>query len=177
MGQKKKLQSADLYYMDSMCAAGEKREEYLEVVHNYIRYYYARAGHYKTWYLCLSVIKVVVLAIIPVSQTLPQVIALPWLVAGASSLCILLESLMELFGMKDRWILYRRVGNDLMREERQYVTKTGGYAGRDDEENFRIFVPNIENIIGNEASDWSRMVQADKTEGKTEKQGKEECGK
>lgn len=161
--EKQTYQSADLYYMDEKSTAEVKREKYLDVVHNYIRYYYTRAGHYKAWYLGLSVVKFVVLAVIPVSQTVPQIIELPWIVAGASSLCILLESLIELFGMKNRWILYRKVGNELMREERQYVTGTGAYVGKNEEEGFGIFVPNIENIIGNESSDWSRMVQEVKT--------------
>lgn len=177
MGLKEKLHNAekhtyrsvDLYYMDDKSTTEVKREKYLNVVHNYIRYYYARAGHYKAWYLGLSVAKFVVLAVIPVSQTLPRVIELPWIAAGASSLCILLESLIELFGMKDRWRLYRKVGNDLMREERQYVTGTGAYVGKNEEESFGIFVPNIENMIEKESSDWNRMVQEVKTEGTTGK--------
>lgn len=165
--EKQTYRSVNLFYMDDLSSVEEKQEKYLEVVHNYIRYYYMRAGHYKAWYLGLSVIRFVVLAVIPVSQTLPQVVELPWIVASASSLCILLESITELFGMKNRWILYRKVGNDLMHEERQYETGAGAYAGKNEEERFGVFVPNIENIIRNESSDWSRIVQGVKT-GRTE---------
>lgn len=167
--EKQTYRSVDLFYMDHQSTAEAIREKYVDVVHNYIRYYYTRAGHYKAWYLSLSVVKFVVLAVIPVSQTLPQVVELPWIVAGASSLCILIESLTELFGMKKRWILYRKVGNDLMREERQYKTGTGVYTGKNVDESFGIFVPNIENIIESESSDWSRMVQEIKTERNTGK--------
>lgn len=159
----------NLYYMEEGSTEENNRGEYLKIVQHYIEYYYTRADHYKRWYLWLSVIKIFVLAAIPVGQTIPQITGRPWLVAGASSLCILLESITELFTMKDKWILYREVGNNLMREQRQYVTRTGKYADGDAQARLNLFVPAIESIIESESSDWNRMIQAPKgeiTEGK-----------
>ncbi len=156
---KKRFQSVDSYFMEKQSTEEMNRAKYFKVVHNYIQYYYKRADKYKKWYLTLSVGKFLVLAVIPVSQTLTQSVSLPWLAAGASSLCILLESVTELFRMKDKWILYRGVGNDLMSEERRYVMKAGVYQDEDEEKNFRLFVANAENIIGKEASSWSRLSE------------------
>ena len=74
------------------------------------------------------------------------------------------ESVIELFRMKEKWILYRKVGNDLMREGRQYAMKAGGYQDGDEEKNFRIFVANAENIISEESSSWKQMIQNIKSE-------------
>lgn len=161
---KKRYQSVGLYFMDKQPTGEMNESKYFTIVHNYIQYYYERADKYKIWYLALSVAKFWVLAAIPVSQTLTQFVSLPWLAAGASSLCILLESVTELFRMKDKWILYRRVGNDLMSEERQYVMRVGVYQEEDEDRNFRLFVTNVENIIGKEASSWSRLNETAKDE-------------
>lgn len=150
--------------MEMQLAEEMNKAEYFRVVRNYAQYYYRRAGVYKIWYLGLSVIKLLILAMIPVSQTFTQLSDLPWIAAGASSLCILLESVTELFRMKEKWVLYRKVGNDLMREGRQYAMKSGGYQDEDEEKNFRIFVANVENIIDEESSSWKQMIQTIKTE-------------
>ncbi|MDE5939988.1 MAG: DUF4231 domain-containing protein [Lachnospiraceae bacterium] len=160
----KKSESINPYFLEIQLAKEMNIDEYFRVVRNYVQYYYKRATLYKIWYLGLSVTKLLILAMIPISQTFAQLSDLPWIATGASSLCILLESVIELFRMKEKWVLYRKVGNDLMREERQYVLKAGGYQDGDEEKNFRIFVTNAENIIGEESSTWKQMIQNIKVE-------------
>lgn len=160
----RKSESVEPYFLEMQLAKEMNKEEYFGVVHNYVKYYYERARVYKVWYLGLSVTKLLILAMIPVSQTFTQLSDLPWIAAGASSLCILLESVTELFRMKEKWVLYRRVGNDLMREGRQYAMKAGVYQDEDEEKNFRIFVANAENIISEESTSWKQMIQNIKTE-------------
>lgn len=159
----KKSKSTELYFLE-MQLEGMNKAEYFKVVRNYAQYYYERASVYKIWYLGLSVAKLLILAMIPVSQTFEQLSDLPWIAAGASSLCILLESVMELFRMKEKWVLYRKVGNDLICEGRQYAMKAGGYQDEDEKKNFRVFVANVENIICEESSSWKQMIQNIKTE-------------
>lgn len=161
---KRKSELTKPYFLEMQMAEKVDKAKYFKVVCNYVQYYYERARVYKIWYLGLSVTKLLILAMIPVSQTFTQLSDLPWIAAGASSLCILLESVVELFRMKEKWVLYRKVGNDLMREGRQYAMKSGGYQDEDEEKNFRIFVINAENIIGEESSSWKRMIQNIKTE-------------
>lgn len=160
---KVKFTSPELFYFADKQMGKINQGEYLKIVHNYIRYYYKRAESYKMWYLLLSVAKFLILAVIPVSQTFRHSADLPWLAAGASSLCIFLESVMALFRMKDKWILYRKAGNDLMCEERQYVMEIGEYSRRNGDK-FTIFASNIEKIICGEACEWNRMVQTINTE-------------
>lgn len=159
---KRKSESAEPYFWEMPPAKGIDQEEYFRIVHNYVQYYYERARVYKTWYLGLSVTKLLILALIPVSQTFAQISDLPWIAAGASSLCIFLESVTELFRMREKWVLYRKVGNDLMREGRQYAMKAGVY--QDEEKSFRIFVANAENIISEESASWKQMIQNIKAE-------------
>lgn len=161
---KRKSELTEPYFLEVQSAGKLNKEDYFRVVRNYVRYYYGRASVYKIWYLGLSVTKLLLLAVIPVSQTFTHLSNLPWIAAGASSLCILLESVMELFRMKEKWVLYRKVGNDLMCEERQYVMKAGGYQEEDEEKNFRTFVVRIEGIICEEASSWKQMIQNTKAE-------------
>lgn len=167
--EKDKL-SADLYYIkkqDVKLLEDDKEKEYLQVVYNYIQYYYKRAENYKRWYRFLSVLKIVILAFIPVSQACDFLAGIPCVIALASSLCILLESVMALFNMKDKWILYRKVGNALMHEERKYVTGTGAYHQENREKAFILFVENTESIISNEADDWNQMVQSSRQDTKS----------
>lgn len=161
---KRKPELTEPYFLEMQLDEKLNKEAYFKVVHNYVQYYYERAGVYKIWYLGLSVAKLLILAMIPVSQTFARLSDLPWIAAGASALCILLESVMELFRMKEKWILYRKVGNDLMREGRQYAMKAGRYQSEDEEKSFRIFVTNAENIIGEESSSWKQMIQNIRTE-------------
>lgn len=161
---KRKSELTNLYFLEMNPAQKMNKDEYFRIMHNYVQYYYKRANLYKIWYLSLSVTKLLILAMIPVSQTFAGLSALPWIAAGASSLCILLESVTELFRMKEKWVLYRKVGNDLMREGRQYAMKAGGYQDGDEEKNFRIFVTNAENIINEESSSWKQMIQNIKSE-------------
>lgn len=161
---KRKSELTEPYFLEMHLAKKMNKEEYFRIVRNYVQYYYERASVYKIWYLGLSVTKLLILAMIPVSQTSAQLSDLPWIAAGASSLCILLESVIELFRMKEKWILYRKVGNDLMREGRQYAMKAGEYQDEDEEKTFQIFVANTENIIGEETSSWKQMIQSIKVE-------------
>ena len=161
---KTNYKSADAYYIHGRFTADDYEGDYLKVIHNYIQYYYKYAETYKWLYLALSFIKLLILAAIPVTQTIEKIQGWPWIAAGLSSLCILMESLMELFRMKDKWILYRKAGNDLMHEERKYVTCIGKYKGENKRERLELFVEEAENIIGNEAAKWNQLVQAIKIE-------------
>lgn len=159
--------SPELFYIEKKQDKGVSEEEYSKTVNHFIFYYHKRAQVYKIWYLSLNVIKLILLALIPISQTLKVQIDLAWLVTGSSSLCILLESVTKLFLMRNKWLLYRKTETDLMHEKRKYATGTGVYTGRSDPDKFNIFVYNVESILGNESSDWYDIAQKiqEKTKG------------
>lgn len=69
-----------------------------------------------------------------------------------------MDSLNDLIQMKDKWILYRNADGRLMREQRQYSLKSGGYSGLDDEKRFHMFADNFEDIVQCEAKEWAVTV-------------------
>lgn len=159
---KRHYKSAEIYYIQGRFAIDRFENDYLRVVHNYIHYYYRTAEIYKWWYLVLCVVKLLILATIPVIQTISQMGGFPWVTAGLSGVCILLESVIQLFKMKEKWILYRRAGNDLMHEERKYVMGVGMYHANE-QERMERFVECVESLIINEAYKWNEMIQSIKT--------------
>ncbi len=164
---KKSYISPELFYIEKKQDEGACEEEYCKVVNHFIFYYHKRAQVYKIWYLGLNVFKLILLALIPISQTFSVRIDLAWLVTASSSFCILLESVTKLFLMRNKWLLYRKTETYLMHEKRKYATGTGVYAGRSDPDKFNIFVYNVESILGNESSDWYDIAQSiqEKTKG------------
>ena len=69
-----------------------------------------------------------------------------------------MDSLNDLFQMKDKWILYRNADGRLMREQRQCNLKSGAYSGLDDEKRFHMFADNFEDIVQCEAKEWAVTV-------------------
>jgi len=130
------------------------REELPDIVLAYIDYYDNRADLYKYTYRILSILKYAALAVIPVIQISSAASDFPWIVAIFSSLCILLDSIINLFQMKEKWILYRNTNCKLMSEQRQYLLHMGGYYGLDNEQCLQMFVSKMEEIVGCESKEW-----------------------
>lgn len=145
---------------------GKSKEEFLRVSLEYIKYYDRRAKKYKFGYRGLNVSKYVILAAIPVIQASPIATSFAWIVAMASSLCILLDSVINLFQMKDKWILYRSTGSKLMSEQRQYALQMGEYYGLENDQCLHLFVKNVENIVGGESKEW--LATSNRTQPSTE---------
>lgn len=134
------------------------REESMKVVRAYINYYQQRSDLYKHAYFTLSVIKYGALAAIPVFEAVPGLNGHPWVVVAASSICILIDSMIHLFSMKEKWILYRRSNSKLMSEQRQYAANCGKYHALDEESRYDLFVQSVEKIYSSEALEWCETV-------------------
>ena len=61
-----KSEKIDLYCLEYI---GAMEEDYMKVVSNYILYYQEHAKIYKVQYYALSILKIIVLMMIPVIQT------------------------------------------------------------------------------------------------------------
>lgn len=133
-------------------------EECMRIVLAYVNYYNSRAKMYKYAYRILSVTKYIALAVIPIVQVIPSINKVPWIAVAASSLCILLDSIINLFGMKEKWILYRNSHSKLMSEQRQYASRCGKYYGFTDDARFSLFVKNLEEIYMGESAEWNETV-------------------
>ncbi|RHO73517.1 DUF4231 domain-containing protein [Ruminococcus sp. AF45-4BH] len=141
-------------------------KDYLIIVGKYIEYYHYRAKKCKTEYYGLSIVKYVALAAIPVIQSFGGIGKYPWIAAVASSVCLLIESILKLWKTEEKWILYRSTSNTLMSEQRQYVTKKGKYFQKED--CLAEFVENVECIVDDEARRWIESFQTEQRE-KTER--------
>ena len=135
-------------------------EAYEEIVFEYISYYRRRAKFYKRMYIVLTVIKIMLLAIIPITQVLDTTKSYGWISAVASSLCIMLETIGETFHMRKKWILYQHTINLLMSEQRIYKADGGEYSNLDEEDKFTHYVNNVERILNSESSDWRETVNS-----------------
>lgn len=149
------------YYIK--CEADVK-EEYMEIVENYIKYYASRAKECKMFYYAANIIKTVALALIPVLQLVPFVTDRPWITVVISAIGIIAEALVVLFRYRDKWHLYRDANNVLMSEQRKYCCDIGEYQEETDEEKkWKLFVQRVEDIVDTEAKKWS-MKMTEKAE-------------
>ena len=142
-----------LYYLKEG-ACDEK--DYLKIVSNYITYYHLRAKKCKYLFYILNTLKIIVLLILPILQSIEYIASIPAISVAASSSCIFIETILQFWKTKDKWVQYRNVNSMLMSEQRKYMTKTEGYCK--EEEAFDIFVENIEKLIDDEARKWCEIV-------------------
>lgn len=128
---------------------GYETKDYEEVVLAYIEYYHARARRCKCGFYVFSVIKIVLIGMLPVLQVAGIVNSIPWIIAIFSSGILITESVLELWRFKEKWILYRSTCNRLMTVQRQYVGKREN-SGKGMEE----YIVAVEAIIGGEGDKW-----------------------
>lgn len=152
--------SKNIEYTYCVDPHGMLPEAYEEVVFEYIAYYRRRAKFYKRMYIILAIIKIMLLALIPIVQVLDIAQGYGWISAAASSGCIMLETISETFHMRKKWILYQHTNNLLMSEQRRYRADVGKYANLSNEDKFVYFVNSVEEILSNESSDWKETLNS-----------------
>lgn len=140
----------------------EVEKDYLAIIGKYIEYYHFRAKRCKIEYYGFNITKYIALAAIPVVQAFNGISQFPWIATLASSVCLLIESILKLWKTEEKWILYRSTCNTLMSEQRQYITQKGRYYKEDDK--FAKFVERIENAVDDEARKWVESFQTEKKE-------------
>lgn len=143
--------------------------EYDKVVAAYIIYYNSRSMRCKWSFYVISLMKLILLGMIPVLQTMGAAISFPWLVTSFSSGIIFLEAVQELFRLKEKWILYRNTCNSLLSVQRQY---TGASQVKFDSKTIE-YIAAIEEIIGEEARQWLEMSRERKQNQNIDQSGNE----
>lgn len=154
-----------LYYSEK--GEGEERD-YLKIVSNYITYYHLRAKRYKLQFYIFNTLKFVVLLILPILQSIECIASIPAITVAASSSCLFIEAILQLWKTKDKWIQYRNTNGMLMREYRKYMTKTEIYSKQGAA--FDAFVENVEKIIDDEARKWCEIVKKEEKRSKENEQ-------
>ena len=153
------------YYIEKKCESN--RDTYLNKISNYIKYYHLRAWKCKVAFYSFNVIKIVSVASIPVLQTFEPTDSGTCIVV-ASAVSILMESLIALFHLHDKWSLYRGANNALLKEKREYDMGQGKYKDKEDEdEKFTLFFNEVEGIISNEGEKWSKIIKEKKIDEKS----------
>lgn len=141
------------------CCDREKcrRENYDKLALSYIDYYHKRATISKWSFLLFNLAKIILIGMLPVFQMTCIVDAYPWIITALASGALIMESIIELWRLKEKWILYRSTCSRLMAVQRQYAGKT-----QDDDPDLEKYVADIELIISEEGSKWLETFQ-DKT--------------
>ncbi len=148
----------DLYLMHG--SPETREQEYNETVKNYIRYYHIRSRWCKNNYYFLSVAKIFALALIPVLQAINKLQEYGWLVVALSGGGLLVDSLISLFHLKEKWQLYRKTCTVIGAEQRKYAARCEPY--QEEETAFGTYVKNVEDIISDESRRWSNTVSENK---------------
>lgn len=155
----KEQKNIDLYMMHGV--AESREQEYDDTVKNYIRYYHIRSRWCKNNFYFLSVVKIVALALIPVLQAMDKLQDHGWLVVALSGGGLLVDSLISLFHLKEKWQLYRKTCTIVSAEQRKFAAGCEPY--HEAETAFGRYVKNVEEIISDESRKWSDTVSGNQT--------------
>lgn len=152
---KMKVDCSKYYHFDGECEDVQK--EYLKIVENYIEYYHKRANNCKYTFYIISSIKVILIALVPITQLYSDMEIMKLLSVIASTLVLALESLLGLYKLRDKWFLYRETCNILMSELRTFQVL--GNCCSICRDTFEKFVLEIEGRINDEARKWVQTVR------------------
>lgn len=153
------MEDIGLYYYNT---CENSIEEYDRVVKSYIKYYHLRARRCKRGFYFWSVLKLILLAIMPVLQAAGVLVSITYLVAAISSGILLIESILELWRFREKWVLYRSTCNQLMSIQRFFMES----RANDVDKKRLEYVEAVEAIIGDEARSW-REISKDVKKGNT----------
>ena len=135
------------------CYGGEENgRDYDQIVLTYIEYYHLKAQRYKRGFYMFSLIKIIMIGILPVLQIAGISTSVPWVITAFSSGIIVVESITELWRLREKWILYRNTCNRLMTVQRQYMRSRGKGNKR-----MRKYIEAVEAVINEEGNGWSKI--------------------
>jgi len=121
------------------------------------RWYSKRSRQNKRWFYCLRIMEIVLAALIPflVASELPETWKIP--VVGFMGICIaVITGIMSLCGFEKKWIAYRTTSETMKMLKYIYITHASPY---DDQNRFKRFVNDIENLISKENKEWQTIIR------------------
>lgn len=146
-------------------AAGANRQEEREAyihgrLEDQIDYYERKSLHNKKVYYGLSIAAIVANAMIPVvSVFLPSATVPKLIITILSSAAAVVSSILVLFNARDLWAKYRLNATRLQAYRHQYYTRSGIFAGMEEEDAFQRLVAVCEQQMQEESSSWETMLQ------------------
>lgn len=130
-------------------------EEYLENLEKRRKWYSNKSGTNKNNYQISSVIKIVLIGLVPVvSLNELNYWFYPYLVPLLSFGTIITEGIQSIYQFKDNWINYRNTSEKLKREISLFKTNSGVYKTTPEQTSYNLFVETCEAIMCEENLTW-----------------------
>lgn len=139
-----------------------RRDNYDKLILAYIDYYHKRALKCKWAFLIISLAKIILIGMLPVFQMTEVLGNFPWIITVLSSGTLIIESILELWRLKEKWILYRNTCNRLMAVQRQYAETI-----EDKDSDLEKYISAIEYIINEEGNKWLETFRDKRTKNYT----------
>lgn len=89
------------------------------------------------------------------------------IVSIIAALCLVIESILSLTKVHEKWIEYRSITETLRHEKYMYLVETGVYDNMQKDDKFKFFVERIESIISQENNNWANLGKNKSEEGKS----------
>mgnify|MGYP005779136079 FL=1 len=131
-------------------------QDYVELIQTIVIYYDRRAKHYKHLYLSFAIMRIILLAFLPVLSLIEFYSWSSVVIASISAVALVLESVSSVLGCRNKWETYRRACDCLCMEHRLYAMDSGIYE--QEEKRLQNFVVNCETIIREEGEMWKMYV-------------------
>lgn len=132
------------------------KEEYLKSrVNDQINWYSKKSTFNQKRYKSLFVLQLIFSSSIPVLVIFSNNFYLKIIIAILGALVTAVNSVIVAFKYFENWTNYRTTAESLKKEKYFFTTKTGIYKNDD----FNLFVKNIENLISKENNIWRRELK------------------
>lgn len=133
-------------------------ETYQKFMERYAKYYDKRGKHYKRIYLFLTFFRIVMVAGIPILALSQYPVFNPYILTALSSLALIADGILNVTAAHDKWKSYRRSCDRICQEHRLFVTGTGVYDDKTEEEMRKLYVTRCEMIISEEGEAWEQYI-------------------
>ncbi len=132
-----------------------------------VKWYIRRANYHRKMYYLFSVLGIIFPGFIIIVNSANEYYDFPnkLVVTILSVLTTIVMSILTLYKFHNKWIHYRFIAEILQSELSLYIGNVGKYDTVKEQKN-KIFIMTIEDIIKNELSDWTKMVNKSSDERK-----------
>ena len=142
----------------------DRREEMEAYVHqrleDQINYYEKKSAYNKKLYFSLSIVAIGANAMIPVVSVFLPTATIPKLIITLlSAVAAMISSILILLNARGLWGKYRLNATRLQSLRYQYYTRSGIFAGLEDEQAFQRLVELSEQQMQEENADWESVLQ------------------
>lgn len=139
--------------------------EYLEQrVQGQIAWYDKKSTRNKKWFYAMQLLTIISSALIPLLVGYSEKFEMLKYIGGAMGAAVaILSGILALKKYRENWRIYRASAESLQREKLFFLNRVEPYDATDDDQNFKLFVRRIEEVMSSENALWA-SVRAVRTE-------------